>query len=47
MDSFGDSFSAMFVNPIIAFIGVRISCDMLFKKIVFAAFAFSAAVRAC
>ena len=35
-------FSAMSVNPIIAFIGDRISCDMLSKKDDFALFAVSA-----
>ena len=34
------------IIPMIAFIGVRISCDILDKKSVFALFAFSAVCRA-
>ena len=38
--------TAIVVNPIIAFIGVRISCDILERKVVFALFACCACIKA-
>ena len=45
--SFAQSFWRSVVIPTIAFIGVRISCDIFDKKSVFARLAFSAASKAC
>ena len=41
----GLCFSAIFVKPMMAFIGVRMSWDMLFRKVLFAALADSASMR--
>ena len=44
---FGSFFIAMVVKPIMAFIGVRMSCDILLRKVVFAMLALCASASAC